>query len=212
MDLVNLRLGQLQEAPWNPNVMEPAMQERLLHSIQRFGLVQNLVVRPIDEDRYEVLSGNHRLRLLQELGYASATCVVVDLDDVQARLLAQSLNRVEGEDNPGLKAELIKEILAALPQEEVLSLLPETADSLQAFSSLGQQDIATHLRNWQKAQAARLKHLQFQLTSPQLETVDEALARLLPEAKETRGDSPNARGTALFLLCKNYLEHNGSTL
>ena len=211
MELVNLHLGQLREAPWNPNVMEPAMQERLLHSIQRYGQIQNLVVRSVGQDSFEAISGNQRLQVLRELEYSPVPCVVVDLDDAQARLLAQALNRIQGQDNLGLKAEVIKVILTELPQEEVLGLLPETADSLKAFASLGKEDIATHLRNWQKAQAARLKHLKFQLTPAQLETVDEALASLLPEAKATRGDSPNDRGTALFLLCQNYLEHNAST-
>ncbi len=133
-------------------------------------------------------------------------CLVVDLKDAQARLLAQALNRVQGQDDLGLKAEMIKEILAELSQEHVLGLLPETAVSLQAFASLGQEDMAEYLQNWQRAQAARLKHLQFQLTPAQLETVDEALARLLPEARESQGESPNTRGTALFLLCRRYLE------
>ena len=132
--------------------------------------------------------------------------MVVEPDDVHARLLAQALNRVQGEDDLGLKAELIREVLESLPKEEVLSLLPETTESLAALSSLGQEDMADYLQNWQRAQQARLKHLQFQLTAAQLEVVQEALSQLLPQAKRSQGESPNARGTALYLLCKNYLE------
>ena len=36
--------------------------------------------------------------------------------------------------------------------------------------------MAGYLQNWQRAQQARLKHLQFQLTPTQLELVQEALA------------------------------------
>ena len=97
-------------------------------------------------------------------------------------------------------------MLEALPQEDVLSLLPETAESLKTLVSLGQGDMASYLQTWQKAQEARLKHLQFQLTPSQLEVVEEALSLLLPQAKRSQGESPNARGTALYLLCKNYLE------
>ncbi len=43
-------------------------------------------------------------------------------------------------------------MLAAIPQEEVLALLPETAMSLRAFAALGQESIAEHLRTWQEAQ------------------------------------------------------------
>jgi ParB family chromosome partitioning protein len=132
--------------------------------------------------------------------------VVVEADDANARLLAQALNHIQGQDDLGLQAELIKEVLQSLPQEAVLSLLPETAQSLQALASLGQETMAHYLKNWQQAQSARLKHLQFQLTPIQLEVVEEALTQALPQAKAEQGDSPNARGTALYLLCQAYLE------
>ncbi len=206
MDLKNLDLEQLQEACWNANRMDDVALGRLRASVTRYGMVQNLVVRPLGEGRYEVLSANQRLRVLGELGYAEAPCLVVEVDDAHARLLAQALNRIQGEDDLGLKAELVREILESIPKEEVLNLLPETTESLQALSSLGQETMANYLQNWQLAQAAKLKHLQFQLTSAQLEVVEEVLTQVLPQAKEARGESPNLRGTALFLLCQRYLK------
>ncbi len=206
MDLMNLRLEQLQDAPWNPNRMDDVTLKRLVESMTRFGMVQNLVVRPIGKGQYEVLSGNQRLQVLRKLGYAEAPCVVVEVDEAHVRLLAQALNRIQGEDDLGLKAELVREILDSLAKEEVLALLPETAESLQALSSLGQESMADYLQNWQRAQGARLKHLQFQLTPAQLEVVEEALSGLLPQAKEAQGESPNTRGTALYLLCLRYLK------
>jgi len=205
MQVIDLPLGQLQEAPWNPNQMDEAMLERLRESISRYGLVENLVVRPISDWAYEVLSGNQRLQVLRDLGYRMAPCVVVTLDDAHARLLAQALNHIQGEDDLGLRAELLKEVLKTLPQQEVLSILPETCESLKAMASLGQETMAQYLLKWQQAQSARLRHLQFQLTEGQLEVVDEALQRILPTARQVRGDSPNDRGTALYLLCKAYL-------
>jgi ParB family chromosome partitioning protein len=106
----------------------------------------------------------------------------------------------------GLRAELIQEVLQSLPQAEVLSLLPETAQSLQAMAALGQEVMADYLRNWQQAQSARLKHLTFQFSQDQLEVVEEALAQVMPQVKDSNGNSPNAKGTALCLLCQAYLE------
>jgi hypothetical protein len=101
---------------------------------------------------------------------------------------------------------LLREILKTLPPEEVIRVLPETARSLEAMASLGQEDMASYLQNWQQSQSARLKHLTFQFTPPQLEIIEEALARMMPQAGRTLGDNPNPRGNALYLLCKNYLE------
>ncbi len=106
----------------------------------------------------------------------------------------------------GLRAELVREVLKDLSEAEVLGLLPESTCSLNALVSLGQENIADHLQAWDQAQAAKLQHLQFQLLPSQLEVVEEALAGLLPQAKEAQGESPNIRGTALYLLCLRYLK------
>ena len=206
MQVVDVPIGSIRSADWNPNLMSDVMADKLRGSIRRFGLVVPLVVRELDLGRYETIGGAQRLGIAQELELDQVPCVVVEADDTEARLLGQCLNRIAGEDDLGLKAELIRELLGSLPQEEVIKLLPETAGSLNALASLGQEDLASHLLAWQEAQQARLKHMQFQLTSVQLDVVDEALARVMAEARSAGGDNPNVRGTALYLLCKRILE------
>lgn len=203
MKLVDLPLYCLRPAPWNANTLTPEMEAKLKASISHFGIAVALVVRPLGE-RYEVLSGNQRLKALVDLGYTQAPCLLSNLDDAQARLLSQALNHLHGQDNPGLRAELLRTALAALPEADVLALLPETADSLKELVSLGQQDMAHYLRAFQEAQATRLKHLQFQLLQEQLPIVERALRKALPQAKEAKGDSPNLRGTALTVICQHY--------
>ena len=146
MDIVELPIDRLREAPWNPNLMDAGMLLRLRESLHRFGIVQNLVVRRSDDSQYEVLSGNQRLRVLTAAGTDAVSCVVVDLDDAQARLLAQALNRVQGANDLGLKAEALRDILGSISTTEVLSVLPESAESLQSLASLGEADLADRLR------------------------------------------------------------------
>lgn len=206
MKLVELPIIHLTEAAWNPNHMDTAMLSRLRVSISRFGMVGNLVVRLLPDGLYEVLSGNQRLQVMAELGYTHVPCVIVDLDDSNSRLLAQALNRIEGQDDLGLKAELVKEVLNHLTHNEVLSILPESTESLQALASLGVMDISEHLQAWQQAQAAKLRHLTFQLTDAQLDVVEETLQRAMARGVQS-DDSPNRRGTALAGICRNYLEN-----
>ncbi|NQW21980.1 MAG: ParB N-terminal domain-containing protein [SAR202 cluster bacterium] len=208
MEIINLRVDRLRPAEWNPNRMEPISMARLKESIRRFGVVSNLVVRPLSDGEFEVLSGNHRLGLLKESGEATAPCVVVDLGDAQARLLAQALNRIQGDDDLGLRAELVRDVLKELGQEEVLSLLPESAESLAALSSLGQEDMAEYLRAFEGSQAARLKHFNAQLTPEQQEVVEKVLSRFNNQAQERLRENPNIRGASIFLLCLDYLERN----
>ena len=133
-------------------------------------------------------------------------CVIVELDDARAMLLAQALNGLRGEDDQALKGALLKEILSSVPESEILSLLPETTESLKSLSLINDMDLAEHLKAWEEAQDARLRHMQLQFTDKQLETVEEAVSLMIHEAKEDGFDNPNTRGNAVFLLCKFYLE------
>ena len=205
MNLMEIPMTNLRAAPWNPNQIDPNMASRLRESLNRFGLVEYPVVRQLTNGHYEVLSGNQRLRLLEEMGRISVPCLVVDLDDTRAKLLAQVLNHVHGEDDLGLKAALFQDLLNDLPQEELLSLLPETAHSLTGLSSLGQNDMAEYLKAWQGAEAARLKHLTVQLTQGQQEVVEKALSDFLAKAKANSDDNPNVKEKALYLLCLDHL-------
>lgn len=77
--------------------------ESLKASIDLMGLQQNLLVRPIDNGRYEVISGHRRLKAISELAEAGderfkqAPCKVIQTeDDIQAELqllLANSTTR-----------------------------------------------------------------------------------------------------------------------
>jgi ParB family transcriptional regulator, chromosome partitioning protein len=206
MQTIELPIEALSEAVWNANVMDAKTMQRLKESITRYGLLQPLVVRPVAKSKYEVLSGNQRLKILKEQRRTYVPCVVVDLDDPEAMLLAQALNGIHGEDDLALKGTMLKQILVSIPRKKVLSLLPETAESLTALSSIGQSDLAEHLQAWQQAQSARLKHMQLQFSNEQLETVEQALGMVIAKAKNTSGNNPNIRGTAMYLLAKYYLE------
>ncbi len=210
MKIIELSVEKLIEASWNPNQMDEITLKRLIESINRYGLVEPLVVRPTVDSQYEVLSGNQRLRALTSISLKEVPCVVVNLNDSEAMLLAQALNNLRGEDDQALKGNLIKEVLTNIPEDQVLSLLPETIESLRSLTSFDQIDLAQHLQAWEQAQAAKLKHMILQLTQQQLEIVEEAISNMMPNTKENTSGSPNKRGTAIYLLCKYYLEREES--
>ena len=205
MEVVELPVESLKEAPWNANQIDEAMLQRLRSSILKYGFIQNLVVRRNDNE-YEVLSGNQRLKLLREFNVSKVPCVIVGLDDAHARLLAQVLNHIHGSDDLGLRAELLREVLQVIPEQEVMSFLPDTVIGLSGIGSISQETLAGYLQNWEKARAVRLRNLFFKLTLDQLQTVEAAVAQILPEARRAQGINPNTRGTALYLLCKSFLD------
>ena len=206
METVELPLDRLQAAGWNPNAMTAKGLARLQESISRYGWVVPLVVRPRTGGDYEVLSGNQRLTIAQELGLDSVSCVVVDVDDAHARLLAQALNHLHGEDDLGLRAELLRAVLEHLPPADVLAVLPESADSLRELAALGQQGMGEYLEKWQQTRAARLRHFTAQLTEEQLALVRETLEPFVAQVSPGDDGNPNRQGLALSLLCQTYRE------
>lgn len=207
MEVVNLHLAHLNSAAWSPNSMDETMMKKLRASLEQYGLVAALVVRRVGTNAYEVLGGNQRLLVLRDMGVKEVACIILDLDDAQARLLAMVLNRTRGEDDIGLKAELLRQVMEEIPQSDLIALLPENTESLNMLATLGQETMARHLEAWERAQKARLHTLQVRLTKDQLNVVHQALSKALPKAKERPNDNPNARGNALYIICSSFLEH-----
>ena len=87
-----------------------------------------------------------------------------------------------------------------------MSVLPNTMVGLAGIGAINQETLAGYLQNWEKARAVRLRNLLFKLTPDQLQTVEAAVAQMLPEARLQPGINPNTRGTALYLLCKSFLD------
>ena len=193
-------------AHWNANEMDDAMLARLRNSIQRFGLVTPLVVRKIAENCFETVGGAQRLATIKELAYATAPCVIVDADDGEARLLAQALNHIAGEDNPGLRGEVLRCILETVPESEVAGLLPGSWERLKDLTQIGQEDMAAYLNSRLQTQGARLEHMVFQLSREQLDLVRTALRRASGLTQGLKGQNPNHRGNALAAICKKFLE------
>lgn len=69
--------------------------EGLIDSIQEFGVLQPLIVRR-ERGRYELLSGAKRLAAALSAGLKEVPCLVHDVDELDARRLAEAANRHAG--------------------------------------------------------------------------------------------------------------------
>jgi DNA modification methylase len=127
----NINISELHNAEWNANSVAPEVMQKVRKSISEFGVVENLVARPHPSGSgFEVVSGNHRLQIFRELGMEKAPVIIVDVDDAKARILAQTLNRTRGQDDPEKYAQLLDDVLKDMSVDEVLGFLPETAESI----------------------------------------------------------------------------------
>src|SRR4051812_11413932 len=73
--------------PWNPNKMNAFMYSKALESIQLYGFLDPLLVRPFGNGVYQIIDGEHRWRAACDLGQSSFPCVVRECDDATAKKL-----------------------------------------------------------------------------------------------------------------------------
>ncbi|GGB09660.1 nucleoid occlusion protein [Macrococcus hajekii] len=127
---------------------EEKIQE-LADSIKSYGLLQPIVVRPIEEEMYEIIAGERRFRALKLNGVAETEVIVKPMNDKETAAIA-----------------LIENI-----QRENLSVVEEAEayKKLLDLDGITQQDLATSLGKSQSFIANKLRLLR--LSSPILEAL-----------------------------------------
>ncbi len=109
MEFKKLNITELVPASYNPRKkLKPGDPEfeKIKNSIIEFGYVDPVIV---NRD-LTVIGGHQRLSVLKELGHAEIDCVVIDIDKTREKALNLALNKISGEWNKELLADLIKEL------------------------------------------------------------------------------------------------------
>ena len=156
-----------------------------------------------DRGFIEDLDGHHRLVVLKELGYQKVRVDNWgDLSDSQAQLLVATLNRLEGQDDPDKRAELLAELQQDLELStvELAELLPETPEELEKLLSLN--DPPAELAQPDDEQLA-LPWTVF-ATVEQIAVIEEAIT-VASDSNPTaqQGDTP--QGRALCFVAQKFL-------
>lgn len=200
-------LTDLLSHPLNSNTMPEDLREKLKAHIKRSGKYPYIVVRPhpSEEGKYQILDGHHRVVILRDLNYQEARCDVWEVDDTEAKLLLATLNRLEGQDLPIKRAQLVHELLGEMNLGDLAGLLPETDKQLEELHSLLEfpaDEIADLLREEAEEQEKILPRvMSFVVTPDQHEVIERAVETA---SDGTPGRDRKARGLAN--LATHYLE------
>ncbi len=121
---------------------DSAKIEALKQSIKKDGLLQPIVVRAMQDGRYEIIAGECRYRALKELGETSVPSIVVDADDSKALDLALLENEVRSDLTYMEKAEAIEEYKKRhrTSYEKIAETLGMTPSNISNITSLNKLD------------------------------------------------------------------------
>ena len=105
---------------------DPDKLEQLIQSIKEHGILEPLLVRPLADERYELVAGERRYRAATVAGLTEVPVVVKELTNSEALQLALVENLQREDLNPVEETEGILQLLALelkLEVTEVISLL-----------------------------------------------------------------------------------------
>lgn len=200
-------VGKLVPHPANANVMPEEMRRKLAAHIKQSGRYPAVIVRPhpTQEGVYQILDGHHRVDVLRELGYAEVRCDVWGVTDREAKILLATLNRLEGQDMPLKRAQLIHELLGEMRLDDLAGLLPEDQRQIEDLHSLLEfpaDEVAELLEEQAEEEEKVLPRvLTFVVTPEQEQTIERAVEMA---SDGTPGRDRRAKG--LINLSQEYLE------
>ncbi|MBT61223.1 MAG: hypothetical protein CMA63_06720 [Euryarchaeota archaeon] len=90
MDVESIDLAALVHDPRNPRTHDESNLSAIRSSLDEHGQVEPIVVQKSSK---MIIAGNGRVEAMRELGWSFAECVVLDVDDAEARALSIRLNR-----------------------------------------------------------------------------------------------------------------------
>lgn len=132
-----LKLNQLKKADWNYKEDDKDQMANLVENIKRNNQVENIQVRELGDDKYEIVNGNHRLEAMMLAGFKEAMCYnhgTISLNE--AKRIAIETNETRFASNSLKLSEAIKELAEDFDVQELALTLPFTEDEIQGHIDL----------------------------------------------------------------------------
>lgn len=110
----------------------PTKMQHLTESVRKYGILEPLIVRPVDSQEYQLVAGERRYKAAKEVGLTKVPVIIKELDDKQAFELALLENLQRDDLNPIDETEGMLELLCQslnCDRNDVISLLNQAANA-----------------------------------------------------------------------------------
>jgi hypothetical protein len=133
-----VKAGDLSPAKYNPRAISEEALDGLRSSIERFGMLQDVVVNEREDGELRVVGGHQRVRALHPDPNDKVRVKVVHLSDIEEKALNLALNSsaLQGTWTESLK-ELIDEVRAEMPDLAADVRIPELEIEVPLFDDGG---------------------------------------------------------------------------
>jgi len=83
LKIVQVRVSDLNPAPYNPRKWSKDQTEQLKESIEKFGMVDPIIVNSAEKRKNVVIGGHFRLKVAKELGYKEVPVVFLNIPNLK---------------------------------------------------------------------------------------------------------------------------------
>lgn len=118
-------------------VFDDAKIEELARTIHTHGVIQPIVIRKMEDNRYEIIAGERRFRAMSKLKWTEVPAIVRNLSDKETASIALIEN---------LQREELTAIEEAVAYQKLLKLHELTQEALAQRLGKGQSTVANKLR------------------------------------------------------------------
>lgn len=136
IEILNVAISDLKPAAYNPRSWSEAATEQLRESIERFGIVDPILVNGAESRLNTVIGGHFRLKIAKDLGYSEVPVVYVDIPvETKEKELNLRLNKNLGDWDYELLAEFDTSLLedVGFSSEELDDIFEIDDDSPEDF-------------------------------------------------------------------------------
>ena len=125
--LTEIRIENLKSFENNPFIFrEDTAFDMLIDSISNLGVLTPIIVRSLDDENYEIISGHRRAEACRRLGIETIPCIVKELTRDEATVILVDLNLQRDEVLPSEKAHAYKMKMDALKNQGARTDLTST--------------------------------------------------------------------------------------
>ncbi len=122
-------------------VVEDESMLRTTESISMFGVLTPLIARPMEDGKFEIISGHRRAHAAEAVGLTEVPVIVRDMDDDVAKILVVDSNLQRENILPSERAFAYKMKLEAMNRQGIRTDLQSEGTSTQVVSKLRSNEL-----------------------------------------------------------------------
>lgn len=193
-NLTSVKISDLKFDESNPNKLTKEQEQALTKAIKRFGYLVPIIVN----EEFKIGDGEHRAKLYKELGYEEIPAFIVPKinDDIERRLLRQTMNKLRGEHELKLDSDELAIIFDNNKLDELSELLAQPVESLSTIINLFQDKEQLAIEPTETEIDMDNSNLKLSFTMPDKQSYIEVVEAL-------RELDSNDQNVALLMLARN---------